>query len=63
MEISAGMIALFVPIAVIQLGLQVYSLVHLSKSQGTSSYRLKWSLIIILGGIIGPVLYLVFKKK
>lgn len=49
------------PIIVIQLGLQIYTLVDIARKKRTKSLTIPiWVIIIIIGEILGPVLYLLF---
>lgn len=49
---------LILPLAIVQLSLQVYCLVHLARrpkvSRGSKPF---WAVLIILGGLIGAVAY------
>lgn len=53
---------LLVPIVIIQLSLQVYSMVNLVKRNKVRfNSKLLWGVIIILGSILGSTAYLVFR--
>ena len=54
-----SILPLLIPLLVIQLGLMVYCLVDLSrraKVRGLPKWA--WALIIILGELIGPIVYI-----
>jgi hypothetical protein len=54
-------IALLVPIALIQLGLMVAALYDLEKAERTvrGGNKLVWVLVIVFVNILGPILYFV----
>jgi len=50
------------PIFVIQLGLQIYSIINLvRRNKVRFNNKLLWGIVIILLGILGPVVYMVFR--
>lgn len=52
----------FWPILVLQIGLQVISLISLSKRNKVRfDKKWIWVLIIVLGNILGPVAYFIFR--
>lgn len=56
MEFLHKMLPLLVPILVLQLGLQIYSLINLAKRKNINKWI--WMAVIIVGGIAGPMVYL-----
>jgi hypothetical protein len=56
---------LLIPILIIQLGLQIYALVDLFRHPDAQIKGPKWLwvIIIVLGEIIGPILYLIIARK
>ena len=55
-------IVLLWPVIVLQLFLQIYALVDLLKrSQARQTSPLLWGLIIVLGGLLGSIAYLLFR--
>jgi hypothetical protein len=52
-----------VPIIVIQLILMVVALLDLSKRERTKGPKWMWALIIILGELLGPILYFVLGRE
>ena len=57
------LIPLLIPILVIQIGLQIYALVDLYRQPKVRGQKWIWVLVIILGEILGPIIYLVFGRK
>ncbi|MDD4029164.1 MAG: PLDc N-terminal domain-containing protein [Caldisericia bacterium] len=56
--------ALLWPIVVIQLILQIYSLVDLfRRSQVPTNNKLLWGLVIVLGGFLGSIVYLLLRDR
>lgn len=52
----------FCPLLVLQLGLQIIALINLSKREKVRfDNKLIWVLIIVLGNIVGPVAYFIFR--
>ena len=56
----SNLIPFIIPIVLLQLGLMVYCLVDLSRRETTRGPKWMWVLLIVLGELIGPVIYLVF---
>jgi heme/copper-type cytochrome/quinol oxidase subunit 2 len=54
---------LIIPLILIQLGLMVYCLVDLSRRGQVHGPKWVWALVIILGELIGPIVYLVAGRK
>ncbi|MFC5603707.1 PLD nuclease N-terminal domain-containing protein [Sporosarcina koreensis] len=55
--------SLVLPLLVLQLILMVVALVDLIRHQRTNGPFIMWIFIILLGNIIGSVLYFVFGRK
>ena len=51
-----------IPLLVIQLGLMVFCLVDLSRREKTRGPKWMWVVFIVLGELVGPVVYLVFGR-
>lgn len=50
------------PVFVIQLGLQIYSIINLVKRHKVRfNNKLLWGIVIVVFGILGPVVYMVFR--
>jgi drug/metabolite transporter (DMT)-like permease len=61
----AKILPLLIPILIIQIGLQIYALVDLYRQPGE---KIKWSkwlwvVIIVLGEILGPIVYFILARK
>ena len=52
-----------VPILLLQLILMIVALVDLSRRERTRGPKWMWALIIILGELLGPILYLVLGRE
>jgi len=51
-----------IPILLIQLGLQIYSIINLVRRHKVRfNNKLLWGIVIVLFGILGPVVYMVFR--
>lgn len=55
--------ALFAPIIVLQTILQVVALVSCVKTEELKGPKWLWALIILIGGILGPVLYFTIARR
>jgi len=52
-----------IPLVLLQLTLMIVALVDLIRREKTHGPKWIWTLVIILGEIIGPVIYLIFGRK
>jgi hypothetical protein len=52
-----------IPLVLLQLTLMIVALVDLIRREKTHGPKWVWVLVIILGEIIGPVIYLIFGRK
>jgi hypothetical protein len=64
-QLSTSMLLILLPLVVIELGLLVFSLVDLFKSERrvVGGNKLVWALVIVLVGAIGPIVYLLAGRK
>jgi Phospholipase_D-nuclease N-terminal len=64
-QLSTSLVLILLPLVVIELGLVVFSLVDLFKSERrvVGGNKLVWALIIVLVGTIGPIVYLLAGRK
>ncbi len=53
---------LIIPLVLVQLGLMVYCLIDLAKREKTKGPKWVWAIVVILGELIGPVIYLLFGR-
>lgn len=59
-----SILPLVIPLVLLQLGLMAYCLVDLSRRENVKHLpRWAWALIIILGELIGPVVYLLIGRS
>jgi 4-amino-4-deoxy-L-arabinose transferase-like glycosyltransferase len=54
---------LLIPILIIQIGLQIYALIDLYRQPSVRGSKILWAVVIILGEIIGPIVYFIFAKR
>jgi hypothetical protein len=52
-----------IPIVVLQLILMIVALVDLSRRERTRGPKWVWTLVIIFGELIGPIIYFVFGRE
>jgi hypothetical protein len=57
------LLPLLIPILIIQIGLQIYALIDLSRQDSVRGSKIMWVAIIILGEIAGPIVYFIFAKR
>jgi hypothetical protein len=62
MTMNSNLILFFIPVLLLQLGLMIYCLVDLSRREKTRGPKWMWVLLIVLGELVGPVLYLVIGR-
>jgi hypothetical protein len=62
---TTTLILMLIPLILIQVGLQIFSLVDLYKHHGARppAPTWLWVLIIIFGELLGPILYFIFGRK
>lgn len=57
------LIPLLIPILIIQLGLAIYCLFDLYRRVQTNGPKWLWAVIILIGQLWGPILYLIIGRK
>lgn len=58
------LLPLLIPVILVQFGLQIYAIVNLMKrTQVRFNSKPLWAAIIIFGGILGTIGYLIFKGE
>jgi hypothetical protein len=64
-QLSTSLVLILLPLALIELGLLVFSLVDLFRPERrvVGNNKLVWALIIVLVGTIGPIVYLLAGRK
>jgi hypothetical protein len=65
LELSANLIAILLPLILIELGLVVFSLLDLARPDRRvlGDNKLIWAAVIILVATIGPIIYLLAARK
>jgi hypothetical protein len=58
-----SILPLLIPILLLQIGLMIYCLLDLVKRERTQGPKWLWYLLVILGQIWGPVLYLLIGRN
>jgi DMSO reductase anchor subunit len=54
---------LLIPLVLLQLGLQIWALVDLARREATNGPKWLWAVIIVLGELVGPVVYFIAGRK
>jgi hypothetical protein len=54
---------LIIPILLIQLGLMIFCLVDLTRRERTKGPKWVWAIVIILGELLGPIIYLLVGRE
>jgi hypothetical protein len=54
---------LIIPLVLAQLALMVFCLIDLSRRERTKGPKWVWAIVIILGEILGPVIYLLVGRE
>ena len=64
-QLSTSLVLILLPLALIEVGLVVFSLIDLFKPERRviGGNKLVWALVIILVGTIGPIVYLLAGRK
>lgn len=61
-EVLLKFLPFFIPVIILQVSLQIYSIVNLVKRNRVRfNNKLLWGIIILLFGLIGPVSYLLLR--
>ena len=64
MNMSGSMIALLIPLILLQLGLMIFALVDLIKREKVKGgNKVVWALVIIFINLIGPIVYLIVGRE
>lgn len=62
-EILIKWLPLFIFLAVAQYGLQIFALIDLTNHDNIRGKKWAWILAIVLGEMLGPIIYFIFGKK
>ena len=60
---NSTMLLVLMPIIVLQLGLQIYALYDIWKTQGPNQISWPWVGIVVIGGLLGPLAYFFLGRK
>jgi DMSO reductase anchor subunit len=52
-----------IPVLLLQLGLAIFCLIDLARRNRTKGPKWMWAIIIILGELIGPLVYLLIGRE
>jgi Phospholipase_D-nuclease N-terminal len=52
-----------IPLVLLQLGLMIFCLVDLARREKTRGPKWLWAIIIVLGELLGPVVYLLVGRE
>ena len=63
MDFIRQYLPLLIPLVLLQLGLQIWALVDLARREATNGPKWLWAVIIILGELLGPVVYFIAGRK
>jgi hypothetical protein len=63
MSVFMKYLPLFIPLVVLQLGLQIWALVDLARREATNGPKWLWAVIIVIGELLGPVVYFIAGRK
>jgi len=63
METIGDYLPFLIPVIVLQLALMVFALVDLIRRERTRGPKWLWAIIIVLGEVLGPILYLLFGRE
>ncbi|SNX53682.1 PLDc N-terminal domain-containing protein [Thermoanaerobacterium sp. RBIITD] len=60
---TSEIIKLFAPLIIIQLGLMIFSIYRLTKDKVRFLPKWAWLIIIVLGEILGPLIFLIIGRE
>ena len=63
METLGDYLPFLIPVLVLQLALMVFALVDLIRREKTRGPKWLWAIVIVLGEILGPIIYLLFGRE
>jgi hypothetical protein len=52
-----------IPVILLQLGLMVFALIDLIRREKTRGSKWLWAIVIVLGELLGPILYLLVGRE
>jgi hypothetical protein len=63
LEMLSKLLPLLIPLVLLQLILMVVALVDLVRREKTRGPKWMWAIFIVIGELLGPVLYLIIGRK
>jgi hypothetical protein len=63
METIRDYLPFLIPVIVLQLGLMIFALVDLIRREKTRGPKWLWAILIVLGELLGPILYLLIGRE
>jgi hypothetical protein len=63
MDFILSNLPLLIPLLLLQLGLQIFSLIDLVRRERTKGPKWLWAIIIIFGELLGSIVYLLFGRE
>ena len=64
LKVITDMLPFLIPVLIVELALMVVALVDLLKREYyKSEVKIVWAIVIVIFGIIGPIVYLIFGRK
>ncbi len=63
METIRDYLPFLIPVILLQLALMVFALVDLIRREKTRGPKWMWAIIIVVGELLGPILYLLFGRE
>ena len=64
LKVITDMLPFLIPVLIVELALMIVALVDLLKREYyKSEVKIVWAIVIVIFGIIGPIVYLIFGRK
>jgi hypothetical protein len=63
METIRDYLPFLIPVILLQLGLMIFALLDLIRREKTRGPKWLWAIIIVLGELLGPILYLLIGRE
>ena len=63
METIGDYLPFLIPVILLQLGLMVFALIDLIRREKTRGPKWLWAIVIVLGELLGPILYLLVGRE
>jgi hypothetical protein len=63
METIRDYLPFLIPVILLQLGLMIFALLDLIRREKTRGPKWLWAILIVLGELLGPILYLLIGRE